>query len=267
MKNMRDDRKCRLILSGMSVALAFLAGPAFAQKSTVPAIDPKAQEMLKQSAATYAALRSYSCEAETELKVDSLPGSRIIKIMLAFQKPNHAAVTVTKYGETQQFITDGKSLYLYVPDKKEYIQRDLPPDIPAVGPVLTQGQTFLGLTLMKPTGLAFMADTTQTRIASMTLGSPQLLNGVEVRTITRTLSRSDGGKMTFFITLGVKDHFLYRFADTIQSLKPLPMGEGSKAKRIDDTEIYTNIQADMVLPAADFLPPAGAKKITDTETK
>ena len=225
--------------------------------------------MLRESAATYAALRSYSCQAITELKVDSLPGSRIITIKLAFQKPDHAAVSVTKYGETQQFYTDGKILYLYSPNKHQYIQsaNTLPPGVPVTAPVLTQGQAFIGLTLLKPSGLSFLADTTQTQIASMTVGPPEKRNGVEVQTITRRLSRSDGGKMIFFVTLGVKDHLLYRFADTIQSPKPLSMGEGSTARRVENTETYTNIRINPVLSAAAFLLPAGAKKITDTKTK
>ena len=264
MRNMFAPQAYALAFSFLSL---LASSPASAQKAPAPTIDPKAQEMLRESAAIYAALRSYSCQAVTELKVDSLPGSRIISIKLAFQKPDHAAVSVTKYGETRQFYTDGKSLDVYSPDKNEYVQtaNTLPPNVPVTAPVLTQGQAFIGLTLLKPSGLSFLADTTQTQIASMTVGVPEKLNGVEVQTITRVLSRNDGGKMTFFITLGVKDHLLYRFADTIKSPKPLPMGEGNTAKRVDNTENYTNIRINPVLSAAAFLPPAGAKKTTDTK--
>lgn len=246
----------------MLAASLLLAAPAFAQKPA--AIDPKALEMLKQSAAVYAALHSYSCRAVAELKMDSLPGSRIIKMMVTFQKPDHAAIAVSKHDETQQFLTDGKSVYLYAPDKNEYLQKALPPTVPAATAVLTQGQSFIGLMLMKPDGLL----TDDGNIKSLTLGAPETLDGVPVQTVTKVMNARNGGTMTFYVTIGVKDHLLHRFADTIMSPTPLPIGDAAiKTKRIDNTETYTDIQDNPVLPAAVFQPPAGAKRITDTETK
>ena len=238
-------------------ATLLLAGPARAQTASTPAIDPKAQELLKQSAATYAAMQSYSCQVRTELTLDTVPESRIIEIKLAFQKPSQAAVSMTKYGQTRQFMTDGKSLYAYAPDKKEYVQEALRPNVPPTAPILTQGETFLGLVLLRPAGLADLADPART--ASLTLGPVKTVDGAEVRTVTRVLLQRGGGKMTFYVTLGTKDHLLHHFADTIQSPKPLPMGEG-KVKRIDNSETYTDLRVDPALPAATFLPPPDAKK-------
>ena len=243
-------------------AVSVLAAPAFAQQPA--AIDPKALELLKQSAATYQALHSYSCRVVAELKMDSLPGSRIIKMTVAFQKPDHAAVTVSKHGETQQFLTDSKSVYLYAPDKNEYLQKTLPSTVSGAAAVLTQGESFIGLVLMKPNG--FLTD--NGNIKSLVLGIPEMVDGVPVQTVTKVMSTQNGGTMTFFITLGMKNYFLYRFADTIVSPTPLPIGDAAiKTKRIDNTETYTEIQANPALPALAFLPPAEAKKIIDTETK
>ncbi len=258
MRNAAESSTRGLIFGTLTVLV--LAVPAFAQKPA--AIDPKALELLKQSTATYAALHSYSCRAVAVLKVDALPGSRIINMTLAFQKPDHATVAVTKYEETQQFLTDGRSLYLYAPDRKEYLQEALPPGIPAAAAVLTQGESFIGLTLMKPDGI--LSD--NGNIKSLTLRPPETLNGVPVQTVTKVMRAKNGGTMTFFITIGVEDHLLYRFADTILSPTPLPTGDTAiKARRIDNTETYTDIKADPVLPATDFLPPAGAKKISETK--
>ena len=260
MGNRIESNTRGLIFGFLTVSL--LAVSAFAQKPA--AIDPKALEMLKQSTAVYAALHSYSCQAVTEMKMDSLPGSRVIKITLAFQKPDHAALSMTEYGEMRQFFTEGKSLYLYVPDEKEYLQRTLPPDVPAAVAVLTQGQSFIGLTLMKPHGLL----TDDGNIKSLTLEAPQTLNGVSVQTVTKVMRARNGGTLTFFVTIGVKDHLIYRFADTVLSPTPLPIGNGDiKTKRIDNTKTYSNIQVNPALSAAAFLPPADAKKITDTQAK
>ena len=254
MQNIYQNKTIRLIIF-LSAVLYLPAESVYAQKTAPPAIDPKAQECLKQCVAAYEALHSYSCQAETELKVDSLPGSRIIKFTLNFQRPNQAAVSVSKYGETQQFFTEGKKIYSYLPDKKQYFQDALPPDIPATAPVLTQGETFIGLTLLKPNGLL----TNSGNIQSMTLGPVEVLDGGTVQTVTKVMNVSNGGKMTFFVTIGIKDHLVHRFASTIQSSVPLPIG-GGNTKRIDDREIYTDIKVDQVLPAATFLPPADAKK-------
>lgn len=243
----------------MSILFAVLAR---AQAAPAPDIDPKAQGLLKQSAATYAAMHSYSCRVKTELTLDTVPGSRVIEIKLAFQKPNQAAVSMTKHGETRQFMTEGKSLYVLAPEKKEYVQEALRPNVPPTAPVLTTGQTFIGLVLLRPEGLADLADPAHTQ--SLTLGPAQTLDGAEVRTITRVTSQQGGGRMTFHVTLGTKDHLLHGFTDTIQSLKPLPMGDG-KVKRIDNSETYTDLRVDPALPAGAFLPPPDAKK-TATDT-
>ena len=255
------DMKIKLAIS---LIAAFLCAnnPAFAQKSAASTIDSKAQDLLKQSAATYQGLHSLSCHIQTELILGGVPGSRIIKITLACRKPDQAAVTVNKkdendHDEMRQYFSDGKNFYLYAPDKKEYTQDKLPANIPAAAPALTQGQSFVGLLLLKPSGLLALADPARTK--RLTLGPIETLNGAEVRTITRVVSGKDGGTMTFYITLGTKDHLLHRFADTIKSPKPLPMGDGS-VKQIDNRETYTDIQIDPILSASTFLPPPDAKQ-------
>ncbi len=67
--------------------------------------------------------------------------------------------------------------------------------------------------------------------------------------------------MTFFVTIGTKDHLIHRFASLIVSPKPLPMraSEGD-VRRIDNSEIYTDLRVDPALSATAFLPPPGARK-------
>lgn len=231
-----------------------LAGPAFAQKPAV--FDPNALALLKKSTAVYQALHSYSCDVDAELKVDSLPGSRMTILKIQFQKPDHAAVSIIRYGETKQVYTDGKQVYSYVPDKKQYTAATLPPNIPAAAVVLTQGESFIGLTLLKPDGLL----TNDGNIESLTLGAPEMLNGVRVQTVAKTMRGRDGGKITFFVSIGTKDNLIYRFASTLQSPTPLPIGDG-KARRVDNIENYSDIKGNQTLPASAFLPPPEAKKL------
>ena len=242
------------------LAISLLAaGPASAQVIFTRVIDPKAQDLLRQSAAAYGALHSYSCRVQTELKMDSVPGSRIIKLDRAFQKPDRAAVAVTEDDETRQFFTNGKSLYVYSPDRKEYMQGALPPNVPPTAPVLTQGQSFIGLVLMKPSSLDVLA--ARGNALSLTLGPPRTLDGAEVRTVTRVVPGGvDGGRLTFSLTIGTKNHLIHRFASLIVSPKPLLMGEGN-TKRIDNDETYTNIRVDPALSATAFLPPLGSRKV------
>ncbi len=232
-------------------------GSASAQQvpsSKASVIDFNALTLLKQSAAAYQALHSYSCDVDAELKVDSLPGSRSTRLRIQFQKPDRAAVSMTRYEETQQFFTDGKQVYLYLPAKKQYRAKALPPDIPAAAAVLTQGESYIGLMLMKPNGLL----TNDGNIESLTVGSPEMQSGTLVQTVTKIMRGRNGGHLTFFVSIGTKDHLIHRFASTIQSPTPLPVGDG-KAKRVDNIEVYTDVQANPTLPALTFLPPADAK--------
>ena len=244
----RTGSVCFLILP------LLLTGPAFAQKPS--AIDPSALALLKQSAAVYQAMQSYSCDVGAELKVDSLPGSRMTTLKIQFQKPDHAAVSIIREGETEQVYTDGKQVYSYVPDKKQYTANVLPPNVSAAAVALAQGESFIGLTLLKPDGLL----TNDGNIESLTRGMPELLNGVRVQTVTKTMRGRNGGKITFFVSIGTQDHLIYRFASTLQSPTPLPVGDG-KAKRIDNIENYSDIKVNQTLPASAFLPPPDAKKV------
>ncbi len=257
----KPSKKAALPVLALLAAACLLAGPATAQEVFVRVINPKAQELLTQSAATYGALQSYSCRVQTELKMDSVPGSRIIKLDLTFQKPDRAAVAMTEDDETRQFFTNGRSLYVYSADKKEYMQVALPPNVPPTAPVLTQGQSFIGLVLMKPSSLGVLA--ARGNALSLTLGPPRTLDGAEVRTVTRVVPGGvDGGRLTFSLTIGTKDHLIHRFTSLIVSPKPLPMGasEGD-VRRIDNSEIYTDLRVDPALSAASFLPPPDAKKV------
>lgn len=238
---------------------AALAGSIFfcLPAAAAPTVDPRARELLKLSAAAYQNLHSFSCQVRTELTLESVPVTRIIKIRMAFQKPDRAAVSVNKYEETVQYFCDGKSLYSYSPARKEYVQHEVPSGVPPAAPVLTQGQSFIGLVLLKPSGLSTLADAAG--IKTLTLGPLETLDGVETRTVTRVISGRDGGRMTFLVTIGTKDHLVHRFADVVQSQKPLSADMGG-VKRIDNIETYTDIRVDSALPASTFLPPPDAKK-------
>lgn len=242
----------RLTYPLLAVAL-FCCLPAAA----APTVDFGAQALLKQSAATYQALHSFSCQVRTELTLGGVPASRTMKITLAYQKPDQAVVSVNKYDETVQYFCDGKSFYSYSPPGKEYVQNEIPAGVPPAAPVLTQGQSFIGLVLLKPLGLSTLADAPG--IKTLTLGPLETLDGVSVRTVTRVTSGRDGGQMTFFVTIGVKDHLIHRFADIVQSPKPLSADMGG-VKRIDNRETYTDIHINPALPASTFLPPPDAKK-------
>ena len=225
--------------------------------AAAPTVDTQAQALLNQSAAAYQALHSFSCQVRTELTLGGVPTSRTMKITLAYQKPDRAAVFVNKYDETVQYFSDGKSLYSYSPASREYVQNKIPAGVPPAAPVLTQGQSFIGLVLLKPSGLATLADAPG--IKTLTLGPLETLNGMGVRTVTRVTAGRDGGQMTFLVTIGVKDHLIHRFADIIQSPKPLS-DDMAGVKRIDNRETYTDIHINPALPVSTFLPPTDAKK-------
>jgi len=247
-----------------TLAVSLLSGPAFAQKPA--AIDPKAQEMLKQSAAAYTALHSYSCQAVMELKVDTLPGREATHVKVALQRPNQAAVTLSQNGKTVEYFTEGKSLYIYSSDKKQFMQEEnrMPSDQPKTAPVINRGASFVALVLLEPTVLTSFASAVDTK--SLTLGPVSMMSGIAVRTLTKEAKRLTSGRTLYRLTTGVKNHLVYRYDYIIENPKDPAMGVSAPIE-IDNTETYTNIQANPVLPNAMFLPPAGAKKITNTETK
>ena len=225
--------------------------------AAAPAVDPKAQALLRQSAAIYQALHSFSCRIKTEIRIDSAPGSRVIKIKLVFQAPDKAAATVDKNDETVQYFSDGTSLYLYSPVRKQYLQSKMPLNASATAPVLTQGQSFQGLLLLRPAGLKTIAEAAG--MDTLTVGPPEVFDGFAVRTVTKVTKHRDGGLMTMALTLGVKDHLVHRYVSTIQSPTPL-MPKENDVRRIDNAETYSDIQVDPTLPASTFLPPPDAKK-------
>ena len=247
------------VLFGCLCAAPVMAAP------TKGTIDPQAQEMLRQSAAVYDKLHSLTCDIRTELRLNGEAHGRIIQISLSSQRPSQAAVSVLKDGKTTQYFCDAKTMAVFSPAHNEYIRQAFPPGTPPGVPVLTQGESFVGLLLIKPLGLTSLADSANAK--SLSLGPVETVNGVETRTVTRVVSRADGSTITFLVTLGVKDHLVHRFADAIQS-SGLPVDAPEKITRIDNSEFYSNIKVDMVLPASTFEPPPGAKQITpDDQTQ
>ena len=218
--------------------------------------------MLRQSAAAYGTLHSYRCQVRTELRLNGEAHGRVIQISLSYQKPSQAAVSVLKNGQRIQYICDAHTLYICSPDGKEYLKRPFSKGTPPEVFVMAQGESFVGLTLLQPAGLTALADVKTAK--SLTLGPLETVGKIDVRTVTRVIARADGSSMTFRLTLGVKDHLIYNFSDTIQSAAPLVDSTGN-VTQIDSSEIYSSIQADPVLPASTFLPPPGAKQITPNE--
>lgn len=247
------------VLLGCLCAAPAMAAPAKNR------IDPQAQQMLRQSAATYGKLHSLTCDIRTELRLNGEAHGRVIQISLSSQKPSQAAVSVLKDGKTIQYFCDAKTMAVFSPAHNEYIRQAFPKSTPPGVPVLTQGESFVGLLLIKPIGLTSLADGTNAK--SLSLGPVETVDGVETRTVTRVVSRADGSTITFLVTLGVKDHLVHRFADAIQS-SSLPTATLGKVTRIDNSEVYINIKVDRVLPASTFQPPPGAKRITpDDQTE
>lgn len=238
------------------------AAPAMAAP-TKNKIDPQAQEMLRQSAAAYGKLHSLTCDIRTELRLNGEVHGRVRQISLSYQKPSQAAVSVLKDGKTIQYFCDAKTIAVFSPAHNEYIRQAFPKDTPPGVPVLTQGESFVGLLLIKPIGLTSLADGINAK--SLSLGPLETVDGVETRTVTRVVSRADGSTITFLVTLGVKDHLVHRFADVIQSPN-LPVDGPEKVTRLDNSEVYSNIKVDITFPASTFQPPPGAKQITPDAT-
>lgn len=260
MKNLSAAQACT---PAFSLFTLLLLSPASAQQAPAATIDPKAQEVVRQSAAVYAALHSYSCQADTRMMMDSLPGDHQIVIKLKFQKPDHAAIYLAENNKTRWFLTSGKSLVTYTPGSRTYAMVAPTPDELPATTVLIEGASFIGLVLLTSSAILEIASAEDAR--SLTLGPLEMIGGTAVRTVTKVRAKN-GATTTIALTLGVKDHLLYRYVYLGQSSQPLPMGD-NKAKRVLSEETYTDVRANPVLSAASFLPSAGAKKIKDTETK
>ena len=118
------------LIASLTLAAACLPGPATAE----PAIDAKADALVRAMSTYMAGLKQFSVQTENTLEIVSVEGQKI-----QFTSP--ASVTVSRPDKLlaerrgdiveQMFYYDGKTLTLYNPASKHYATVDAPADIDA----------------------------------------------------------------------------------------------------------------------------------------
>ena len=233
------------------------AHPAAVPPKSVGRVDPRAQELLTQMGAAYKALQTFSC---TETAEGGGAMGMPYHMDFAYGRPGRMAFSVThNYGHkavTKRLLLDGKTLYETAADTPGHYVRMAKAE---TNYTLWQQAFIIRTDVKNPITMELLEDgdtltkrlTANDAHATITLGKPTVLDGVDV---DRLVMRSDDGKGNRSygeMLIGHQDHLLRRITD--RSKMP-------NEPAMVMTQTFTHVLANPELPADTFVftPPAGA---------
>lgn len=258
----------------------------------VPAFDPRAEKGLRQMAAAYQRLTSYSDTTEMLIAngpkaVAALgPSSRPqVRASVAVQKPSKAAILASGsyiLGEQAEEVCDGKTFWELRAQSRNYLAQPAPPH--ALEAAFSGGSPMLGSTLLE--SLLTSPDPLPGwlhKAVTIKMGKDEVVAGIPVQTVIIINSavrhdpvsegspQAEGRSQTnaaqapfttqtkMFLAIGVKDHLLRRlsWADTLLSpgMDHFPGGTVTFAQM----ETHRNVRANPSIAASTwkFTPPPG----------
>jgi len=236
--------------------LLLLTAPApHAQAAPAPTtLNPDANNVLNQVIAAQKALTGLSATiVVTGMELDGTP-VRGKTIMLAFQRPNLAKVTVSgPSGPLRQISTDGVTATMLSVPEKQYISGAAPAAF-LLPIILSQAKELLPPSLADSaalTNLMYQPGTTARVGLSTTLG------GVAVDTLVIATPLDARAKIKITLAFGHDDHLLRQFIEVATATR------SGKVQSLTHTETVTSLTVNPSFSASDFAftPPAGAKKV------
>jgi len=254
-----------------------------------PAFDPKAQKLLRQMAAAYQGLSSYSDTTEMVIAngpkaVAALNASTppLLRATVAVQKPDRVAVRAAGMitgGLPAAGISDGKTYWELRPSSQDYLAQPVPPRV--LESAFSAGSRVLGSTLLQ--SLLTSPDPLPGWLHGATaikMGRPVVVSGVPVQTVIvikapvhhdparAGVGRGEGqtgdtppftDQTKLFLSIGVKDHLLRRLSWVNTLLSPgIDRFPGGTVTLVQ-METHRNVKADPALAASTwaFTPPPG----------
>jgi len=209
-------------------------------KPAKPVINARAQSLLRQMAASYANLKSFSCTA-------SLSGTSQVPKMratIAWQKPNRFAVLMTNNDFTKRFVSNGQIFYSRnTLQSRQYRKQKMPANVRTVHDALqTAGASDLVLSgldeLLRQINSPKIgkSEVSSIQMARATSGT---MNGVDVVVVKMAIGSSSG-------------QVLFHMDQKSHLLRQVTISYDQQGTQISGTETYTNVRANPILPASTF---------------
>ena len=195
----------------VALSLIMLAPPmAHAQAA---ALDPAAKTVLDQFIAAQKALTGLSATiVVTGREIDGTP-VKGKTIMLAFQQPNLAKVTISgPSGPLRQISTDGTTGTIFSVPGKQYTSEAVPSTFLLVFVVLGKAEEILPTLLALPEILTSWMSQPGTKAS---VGLSSTLNGVAVDTLDIALPLDPRAKIKITMTFGHDDHLLRQVIEAV----------------------------------------------------
>ncbi|MFH1227903.1 MAG: redoxin domain-containing protein [Planctomycetota bacterium] len=254
----------KLLLAALA-ALCFIANMAKAEDAK-PAIDPRADAILKQMFQTYRNLNSYEATARVEIiKEESGQKQKDVIINTSIiNRPNMVRLTRSNPAGKTEFVSDGKTLWKYILDYNQYIVESAPAKItmndikqwasldPSVEHIFTDDYypEFMRVT------------------KSLRFGGTDKIDGAEFNIIEVedqiTKSPNSWDKINSKIWIDKDDSLLNRYLTDMIKDSPDDGGRPVKQRIIIDIN-YSNRKVNHQIPASAFIfiPPANTKLVKE----
>ncbi len=230
------------------------------------AIDPKVTALFNQAIAAHQALSALSAVVTVSLAGAGPKANNSQTITLTYQKPDRAKVEISSTaGPVAEFLSDGKTLTLYLIQTKKYQVQPVPAGAQTIPIILEQPRALLPRLLGHPELLSeLLAQPGLTAsIVSPAFALPANVAGVSVDTVAVTLPAPDGSAAKFTFDFGKTDHLLRRIVQNTS------LTSAGKTQAITLTQTVTALSTTPTLSAADFTftPPPGVTKIAPATPK
>ena len=230
-----------------------LAPPALA----APVVDPQVTALFKQTIAAHQALKALT---GTVTVTAMQQGQTITRtVTLAYQKPNRAKVAVMgSAGPIVQFLSNGKTVTIYLVKNKTYQVQPVPPGTDMVPIVLNQANALLPRLLGHPEALnELLVQPGLTAVLRPAATPAKTVGGTTVDTVVATLPAPGGSRGTFTFDIGQTDHLLRQITENAV------LTSSGKLQPFTETETVTALSATPALTDADFAftPPLGTTKL------
>ena len=229
--------------------VGLLPAAAQAQAPAAPPDDSKAVALFVQMARAYQSLRSYTgVETADGGEAQGMP----YRMTLAYARPAQVSLEVRRAGHTpemRRIVSDGLHLSVSAMGTSNlYWKRPLTKARTVLDQALGEGgvKTSFAALFLEHGDLMAGSVTGQ----SLTLGPPDVAEGVPVDTLLMRSVSPEGGRSQSTFQISRADHLLRRVTETDQ-------WPGRPTETW--TETFTQVQANPTLPPSSFAPPPGAQ--------
>lgn len=222
-----------------------------------------AKAFLKQVQQKYRNAKSWDMQIDmtVEVKMGTNSSRQQVSTALAMQRPNRIAAKVDSGGiRVREIYSDGKTVYAYNPNQKQYQKRPAPPSFEG-STALLLGEAGLLLQFLDQ-DLDKMPENTQFQMRGT-----QPMGGKQTQIVEIRQGRGDGSNLTRLF-VGTQDRLVYRVE--YNETRRVPTGGQGGGQSAQQVQFSTTVTAtlryrsfDKPIPASRFrfTPPKDAKEL------